>query len=62
MSVVCVDDSIYVYGGYSKEKSGTRASEGRIHTDMWQLSFKSALRGSQGLEISKIVWQKVSSL
>ena len=35
---ICVDDVVYVYGGFSKEKAmagGGTGSEGRIHDDMW---------------------------
>ena len=37
------DDSLYVYGGFSKEKVSGQKQEGRVHDDMWVLPLKPLL-------------------
>jgi hypothetical protein len=76
MTVHPSDDAIFVFGGYSKEKitasggsgSGTKKSEGKIHTDMWMLSLKGVISGGKSggggtsrLDLGKISWQKLSN-
>ena len=65
MCLHSADDTIFIYGGYSKEKVATSKKEGRIHEDMWLLNLKPALnasssRGLVSLDLSKISWQKIS--
>ena len=49
------EDTIYVYGGFSKDKEPLSSSssstiatkkEGRVHADMWQLNLKQVLTTS----------------
>mmetsp|Transcript_5470 Transcript_5470/g.10491 ORF Transcript_5470/g.10491 Transcript_5470/m.10491 type:complete len:608 (-) Transcript_5470:1024-2847(-) len=76
MTVHPSDDAIFVFGGYSKEKvtasggsgSGTKKSEGKIHTDMWMLSLKGVISGGKSggggstrLDLGKMSWQKLSN-
>ena len=56
---------MYIYGGYSKEKVTGSGKEGKVHQDMWALQLRPALGGggsggSAALDLSKVVWQKVS--
>ncbi len=55
------EDVLYIYGGYSKQKEGSK-HEGRIHEDMWMLPLKPCLSGgkSSNLDFSKLAWQKIA--
>lgn len=60
------EDSIFIFGGYSKEKNAAKKSEGKIHTDMWMLNLRGILpssgaasAGISRLDVSKASWQKV---
>ena len=70
----CADDAVFVFGGYSREKTAGSAtagnskaasskSEGKIHSDMWMLSLRGLLGsgggGLQRLDPTKATWQKV---
>lgn len=63
MCVNTAEDTLYIVGGYSKEKTQGANKEGRIHEDMWMLHLKPALpvskQGPTGLDVSKLAWQKV---
>ncbi len=56
------EDILYIFGGYSKEKSDGNRQEGKIHEDMWMLNLKPCLPTgkSSNLELGKAVWQKIS--
>ena len=62
-----IEDAIFIFGGYSKEKDVSKKSEGKIHTDMWMLNLRGILpsgSGSSGiglsrLDVTKATWQKV---
>lgn len=62
-----IEDSFFIFGGYSKEKDASKKSEGKIHTDMWMLNLRGILPSSGGsggigltrLDITKATWQKV---
>eukprot|EP01041_Mallomonas_annulata_P003369 gene3368-6669_t len=62
--VSAIDDLVYVYGGYSKEKVSGLKKEGKVHDDMWTLSLKGVLIGAIGsklkLDPQKAVWTKIS--
>jgi hypothetical protein len=62
MSLHSAEDIIYIYGGYSKEKSDGARQEGKIHEDMWMLNLKPCLPSgkSTNLELTKAIWQKIS--
>lgn len=69
MCVNASEDTVYVYGGFSKEKVTGSLKEGKVHEDMWALSLRPALpsggkasaggRGCGGLDLTKAVWQKI---
>ena len=61
MVVHASDDSLFVCGGFSKEKQAGIKNEGYVHTDVWVLNLVAALgaRGS-ALDVQKCTWQKVS--
>ena len=51
---------MYIYGGYSKEKSPGQKSEGRTHEDMWMLSLRQVVAAAGGaLDSRKASWQKI---
>lgn len=68
MFVHSVEEVLYIYGGFSKEKLPGVTKEGRVHEDMWVLNLKSllattgssAVGGKTSLDTSKAVWQRVS--
>lgn len=62
MALHASEDVVYIYGGYSKEKSEGSRQEGKIHEDMWLLNLKPCLPSgkSTSLELSKATWQKIS--
>lgn len=55
------EDILYIFGGYSKQKEGSK-QEGRIHEDMWMLHLKPGLSSTKSshLDVDKLVWQKCS--
>jgi len=68
MSINQIDDIIYIYGGYSKEKVAGQKKEGKVHEDMWCLNLKPLLGtagsstsgGRVSIDTSKAVWQKIT--
>ena len=66
MILSALEDCVYIYGGYSKEKVVGSKSEGRVHEDMWLLSLRSVIvsgissTGKGILDPSKALWQRVS--
>ena len=65
-SQLCVnlqEDTLYMCGGYSKEKQlGVGAhSEGRLHDDMWSLSLRPlAGQGGARIDTSQLQWLKIA--
>jgi N-acetylneuraminic acid mutarotase len=62
MSLHVAEDLVYIFGGYSKEKSEGSRQEGKIHEDMWMLSLKPCLPTTKTgtLDLTKVTWQKIS--
>ena len=76
MCLHAVEDAIFIYGGYSKEKTINSFKEGRVHEDVWILALKPALNNNSnnnnsksnhtnnssfiGLDVNKISWQKIA--
>lgn len=48
MFVHSTEDTLYVYGGYSKEKAAGSKKEGKVHEDMWMMKMKPMLTSSGG--------------
>lgn len=55
------EDTLYIFGGYSKQKEGSK-QEGKIHEDMWMLPLKPSMTAgkSSTLDLSKLCWQKIT--
>lgn len=68
MCVHAADDTVYIFGGYSKEKVPGQKKEGKIHEDMWMLNLRpvvgtaggSAVGGRSVIDPQKAAWQRVT--
>ena len=57
------DDSLYIYGGYSKEKmaglanagASSQKNEGKVHEDMWFINLKQVITADTTNKIGKHV-------
>ena len=48
MCMHALEDAVYIYGGYSKEKVTGTYKEGKVHEDVWLLQLKPTLLGGGG--------------
>lgn len=56
------DESIFISGGYSKEKLAGMKNEGYTHADMWVLQLAPVVSGGKGaVDVNKCCWSKVRS-